>query len=230
MSSNLTRHDTPLILGVSRRRCIGWAVLGVHPTTSPSALRPGGLTFPFDGRSFPHTQNHCYINLLVSYILFPLCYATRLIKQDDPQKKKINSCQYFPRAAAEIQDHIDSYRLISECLQPIFSWICDTVSGFSATHFPPNLPILQLKEMLPNKYEVIKLFADVLLAGASSSAFPFGGFVINLNVSTLIHRGEEDLKWCLILIISEVFQGEDLCFFEPGFRISLKHGDGSVSL
>ncbi len=48
--------------------------------------------------------------------------------------------------------------------------------------------------MLPDEYEVIKLFADVLPAGASSSAFPFGGFVINLNVSTLIHCDEEDCK------------------------------------
>lgn len=84
---------------------------------------------------------------------------------------------------------------------------------------------MQLKETLPEEYEVIKLFTDVLPAGGSSPAFPFGGFIINVNVSTLIHRDEEDLKLCLILIISEDSQGGDLCFFEPGLRVGLKHGD-----
>jgi hypothetical protein len=41
------------------------------------------LTFPFDGRSFPHTQIHCYINpfLHVIHYVAPTCYAA-LIKQE----------------------------------------------------------------------------------------------------------------------------------------------------
>lgn len=78
---------------------------------------------------------------------------------------------------------------------------------------------------MPEAYDVIKLFADVLPAGGSSPVFPFGGFVVNFNVSTLIHRDREDLKLCLVIIISEDCQGGDLCFYELGLRLSLKSGD-----
>ena len=62
-------------------------------------------------------------------------------------------------------------------------------------------------------------------AGGSSPAFPFGGFVVNLNVCTRIHRDTEDQKYCAVLVISDGCEGGDLCFLELGLRVSLKHGD-----
>lgn len=79
--------------------------------------------------------------------------------------------------------------------------------------------------MLPEEYEVIKLFADVLPAGETSPAFPFSGFVINFNVCTRIHVDKEDLNFCVVLVISEDCVGGDLCFLEPGIRLGLRNGD-----
>jgi hypothetical protein len=85
---------------------------------------------------------------------------------------------------------------------------------------------LQLEEILPKEYEIIKLFADVLPADAASPAFPFSGFVINFNVSTKIHRDGKDLDFCVVLVISSSdCEGGDTCFLEAGIRLGLRNGD-----
>jgi hypothetical protein len=58
---------------------------------------------------------------------------------------------------------------------------------------------LKLKQTLPEEYEIISLFADVLPADASSPAFPF--------------------------ISSDDCEGGDTCFLEPGIRLGLRNGD-----
>lgn len=82
-----------------------------------------------------------------------------------------------------------------------------------------------MKEVLPEDFDVIAQFADVLPAGGFSPAYPFTGFVINLNVTTKLHRDTGDLNFCLVMVISEDCTGGDLCFLEPGIRLELGHGD-----
>ena len=84
---------------------------------------------------------------------------------------------------------------------------------------------LKLEEVLPEEYRVISLFADVLPAGGTCPAYPFGGFVINFNVSTRIHRDGEDLRFCVVLVLTDGCEGGDLCFLELGLRLGLRHGD-----
>ena len=79
---------------------------------------------------------------------------------------------------------------------------------------------------MPEEYEIVKLFADVLPADASSPAFPFSGFVVNLNVTTRIHRDDKDLHFCVVLVISsEDCEGGDTCFLEVGIRLGMRSGD-----
>jgi hypothetical protein len=82
-----------------------------------------------------------------------------------------------------------------------------------------------LEDVLPEEYKVISLFADVLPAGGTTPAYPFGGFVINFNVTMRIHRDGEDLKFCVVLVVTDGCEGGDLCLLEPGLRLSLQHGD-----
>lgn len=49
--------------------------------------------------------------------------------------------------------------------------------------------------------------------------------MINFNVCTKIHRDWTDLKFCVVLVISENCVGGDLCFSEPGIRLELRNGD-----
>ena len=61
-------------------------------------------------------------------------------------------------------------------------------------------------------------------ADGIAPAYPFGGWVINLNVSTLIHRDYQDLKLCLIVVASDC-KGGDLCLEKPGVSLQLQNGD-----
>ena len=42
---------------------------------------------------------------------------------------------------------------------------------------------------------------------------------------TKLHRDWNDLKFCLVLILSEDCEGGDIYFMEPGIRLGLKSGD-----
>ena len=48
--------------------------------------------------------------------------------------------------------------------------------------------------------------------------------MVNLNVSTLIHRDYQDLKLCLIVVASNC-EGGDLCLEKPGVSLQLQNGD-----
>lgn len=79
--------------------------------------------------------------------------------------------------------------------------------------------------MLPDEYGEISQFAEVLPLDGFAPAYPFTGFIINLNVTTKLHRDWNDLKFCLVLVISENCVGGDICFMEPGICLELQHGD-----
>jgi len=79
--------------------------------------------------------------------------------------------------------------------------------------------------VLPEEYEIISQYTEVLLGDSRSPAYPFAGFVVNFNVSTKVHRDWTDLKFCVVLVISEDCEGGDLCFMEPGIRLELQNGD-----
>jgi len=87
------------------------------------------------------------------------------------------------------------------------------------------LTFSKIKELLPEEYEVARQFADVLPGDGVSPAHPFGGFVININVCTKIHRDWHDHAFCLVLVISDNCKDGDLCFSEPGIRLELRSGD-----
>lgn len=53
---------------------------------------------------------------------------------------------------------------------------------------------------------------------------PFTGFVINFNVTTVIHRDVNDEVMCLVLVINDCTGGE-LCLQEPGLVFNLQCGD-----
>jgi hypothetical protein len=128
----------------------------------------------------------------------------------------------------EISKHSNSYNAICEALLPIFEWLDNAVSVTAVLQLQAincNACQLQLQECLPKEIQAVCEFASVLPAGAGSPAFPFGGFVINFNVCTKIHRDWKDKGFCVVLVISEHCQGGDLCLEEAGIRLSLATGD-----
>jgi hypothetical protein len=86
------------------------------------------------------------------------------------------------------------------------------------------LTCIQVKELLPDTYETLSYLIEALPNCDTSPVDPFSGFVLNVNVSTIIHRdyGDEDI--CLVLVLSNCLGGE-LCLMEPGVVLKLNTGD-----
>ena len=81
--------------------------------------------------------------------------------------------------------------------------------------------------MLPEEYAILSQYADILPCNDVSPVDPFTGFVLNINVTTLLNRDPADEKICLILVISDC-EGGELCFVETGLVLCLKLGDGVI--
>jgi hypothetical protein len=81
-----------------------------------------------------------------------------------------------------------------------------------------------MKQLLPDEYKTLSTYVDMLPCNNVSPVYPFTGFVVNMNVTTLLHRDPEDEKLCLILIILDCEDGE-LCFVESGLVLCLKLED-----
>jgi len=60
-----------------------------------------------------------------------------------------------------------------------------------------------------------------------SIAHPFGGFVINVAVSTRGHRDSGDKIFCIVIPFGD-WTGGELALFEPGFVFRLRAWDAIV--
>jgi hypothetical protein len=67
--------------------------------------------------------------------------------------------------------------------------------------------------------------ADVLPNNDIPLAYPFNGFVVNLNVVTRAHRDPLDLGNICLVVALGTFTGGGLCLLEPGLVIELRSGD-----
>jgi len=53
---------------------------------------------------------------------------------------------------------------------------------------------------------------------------PFTGFVVNFNVTTVLHRDHHDEVMCLVLVVSDCTGGQ-LCIRELGLVFEMESGD-----
>lgn len=51
------------------------------------------------------------------------------------------------------------------------------------------------------------------------------GYVLNINVTTKIHRDPNDKDICLVIVITSDCEGGELCLLEPGLVLALRNGD-----
>ena len=82
---------------------------------------------------------------------------------------------------------------------------------------------MQLREKLPDQYNTIRLFAEVLPGKEASPAFPFSGFAVNINVVTRAHRDVKDETLCVVLVVGS-FDGGELVLWELGLVLELQNG------
>lgn len=83
---------------------------------------------------------------------------------------------------------------------------------------------LQVKKYLPKEFNILEQYTQSLPGSNMSPASPFGGFVINLNVSTSLHRDWSDHLICVVTVVSNC-EGGELILVELGLVIKLRSGD-----
>ncbi|RXW11399.1 hypothetical protein EST38_g14456, partial [Candolleomyces aberdarensis] len=113
-----------------------------------------------------------------------------------------------PRESRESLEWEEYKMRLMEALAPLFQWISST-----------------LQTLIPDTFEVLQQSVDILPLGDSPLVYPFTGFVINFNVSTLVHRDFKDKEICLVFQISDCTGGE-LGMVEPGMAVRLRNCDG----
>lgn len=89
------------------------------------------------------------------------------------------------------------------------------------------MTILQLQSILPEGYDILKRYADILLNDEQSPVYPFTGYVVNLNVATRCHRDKGDKDWCLVIAVSDC-EGGEIVFHELGLVVQLRSGDSVI--
>ena len=83
--------------------------------------------------------------------------------------------------------------------------------------------------MPTDEYEDFERFIDVLPSFQVVPCYPFSGFVINFNASTLVHRDGGDQGFCVIVTFADA-EGGGLGLKEPGLVIRTKPKTLTVTL
>lgn len=78
--------------------------------------------------------------------------------------------------------------------------------------------------MLPEAHKKLSSFANCLPGNERLIAYPFSGFVLNINALTRIHRDWNDKDICIVIPISDC-DGGDLALMELGLVLELNNGD-----
>ncbi|KAJ6588086.1 hypothetical protein B0H19DRAFT_923866, partial [Mycena capillaripes] len=89
------------------------------------------------------------------------------------------------------------------------------------------LIFFKLKKTMPGEHARISVYATKLPLNQRSSAHPFGGFVLNVAVSTDGHRDEGDKIFCVVIPFGEWVGGE-LGLYEPGLLFRLRPWDAII--
>ncbi|KIY43172.1 hypothetical protein FISHEDRAFT_54036, partial [Fistulina hepatica ATCC 64428] len=121
---------------------------------------------------------------------------------------RVNRTQFVPLAATNMRNHRREHANLCTAMEGVFEWIEES-----------------LRTNCPQEFEEICIFAGVLPCNTNSPVYPFGGFVLNFNISTKIHRDHMDVRTgCGVLVIG-VHKGGHLCLLEPGIVIGAWNGD-----
>ncbi|KAJ6547967.1 hypothetical protein DFH09DRAFT_1281711 [Mycena vulgaris] len=124
--------------------------------------------------------------------------------------KHTNFSQRAPHPSEEMKEDPDETELMAE-----FISLIAIIMEF------------HIKKLLPEEYDEISVFVSRLPLNERSHAHPFGGFVINVRVSTRGHRDGGDKLFCVVIPFG-TWTGGELGLFEPGFLFRLRAWDALI--
>jgi hypothetical protein len=120
---------------------------------------------------------------------------------------KVNHSQRIPHVSEIIRAQPEEYEALINALRDICGYI-ETI----------------LSKHLPKEYHSLRVLLEQLPLADRPTTYPFGGFVLNIQVCTEGHVDEADESLCLVIPFGE-YQGGDLVLWEPGLVLDLKQGD-----
>ncbi|KAJ7766829.1 hypothetical protein B0H16DRAFT_1453844 [Mycena metata] len=124
-----------------------------------------------------------------------------------PGVSRVNFTQRVPHPSQEMKDEPEENELIAEFIRLVVMIV-----------------EIHLKKLLPKQYDRISVTASQLPLNQRSEAYPFGGYVLNISVSTRGHRDKGDLEFCVVFPLGK-WTGGGLGLFEPGFLFHLRSMD-----
>ena len=119
---------------------------------------------------------------------------------------KVNHTQRIPHVSETIKNQPEEYEALVASLKDICDFICSI-----------------LKKHLPQEYTIMSVLLDQLPLGDRPATYPFGGFVLNIQVCTDGHKDEFDDTICLVIPFGD-YEGGDLVLWERGLVLDLKQG------
>jgi hypothetical protein len=81
-----------------------------------------------------------------------------------------------------------------------------------------------MKRLLPEEFEILDAYIQVLPGKDYPSFAPFLSVAININVATKAHRDVMDKRICLVLALTDAVGG-GLVLHEPGIVVDMDNGD-----
>ncbi|KAE9395718.1 hypothetical protein BT96DRAFT_997413 [Gymnopus androsaceus JB14] len=126
--------------------------------------------------------------------------------------KKTNHAQFFVHSSSEMQRFGPEYKLLRDALGDVLEEIVEK----SFHRHPDTL-------------HSVEAMIDIFPLQQTSPVKPFTSFVLNLNITTIIHKDGGDLVACIVLDIGD-HEGGELCLFEPRLVLELKSGDWTIFL
>ena len=119
----------------------------------------------------------------------------------------INHSQRLPHLSESIRSQPAEYDALTDALRDI----CEYINALLAKH-------------LPKEYKTVSILLEDLPLHDRPPTYPFGGFVLNIQVCTDGHVDEFDDTLCLVLPFGQ-FEGGHLVLWEPGLVVELNQGD-----
>ncbi|KAJ7823638.1 hypothetical protein B0H14DRAFT_3730063 [Mycena olivaceomarginata] len=120
---------------------------------------------------------------------------------------RVNFEQRIPHESKDIKEHPQEFAILADAYTDIFDYIR-----------------VVMQRRFRNEFDELSIYCDALPMKAACPSYPFGGFVLNLRVSTSAHRDHGDKKLCVVIPFGQ-FQGGQLCLYEIGLKFDLRLGD-----
>ena len=109
--------------------------------------------------------------------------------------------------AKAIKDNPERFQSITDILQDVCKIVCDV-----------------LQKHLPDAFDRLRVFCEILPFNQMPATYPFPGFVLNIQVCTEAHVDANDDTICVVIPFGP-YEGGELVLYEAGLVLEIQEGD-----